>query len=131
MYCPECLVEYRDGFTECADCHKPLSPGLPPPEPGGPLARPPLDDVDLVNVLEVHDTFALRLATATLDDAGISYMIAGDKPGFTMGPMGYAEIGEMPLCNCCSLIQVAREDEKEARELLAPIANPELVPPDE
>lgn len=20
MYCPECRVEYRDGFTECSDC---------------------------------------------------------------------------------------------------------------
>jgi len=91
----------------------------------------PFDDFDLVDVLEVHDTFALRLAAATLEDAGISYMIAGDRPGFTMGPMGYAEVGEMPLCNCQSVIQVAREDEKEARELLAPIANPEPVPPDE
>jgi hypothetical protein len=20
VYCPECRVEYRDGFTECSDC---------------------------------------------------------------------------------------------------------------
>ena len=32
MYCPECGVEYRAGFTECADCHVPLVEKLPDPE---------------------------------------------------------------------------------------------------
>ena len=38
MYCPQCGVEFRDGFTECSDCHVPLltgtfrrSPQLLPP----------------------------------------------------------------------------------------------------
>lgn len=30
-YCPQCGVEYREGVTQCADCHVGLLPG-PPPE---------------------------------------------------------------------------------------------------
>ena len=33
MYCPECRCEYREGFTECSDCHVPLLAGTPPNEP--------------------------------------------------------------------------------------------------
>lgn len=29
-YCPQCGVEYRDGFLECADCHVALRAGTPP-----------------------------------------------------------------------------------------------------
>lgn len=32
MYCPNCGVEYREGFTRCSDCLVALQPG-PPPEP--------------------------------------------------------------------------------------------------
>src|SRR5262249_22330175 len=32
MYCPQCRVEYRDGFTECPDCHVPVLGGTSPPE---------------------------------------------------------------------------------------------------
>lgn len=32
MYCPNCGVEYREGFTLCSDCLVALQPG-PPPEP--------------------------------------------------------------------------------------------------
>ena len=36
MFCPKCRCEYREGFTECADCRAPLVSELPPepkPEP--------------------------------------------------------------------------------------------------
>jgi hypothetical protein len=88
-------------------------------------------NVEFIDVLEVHDMFALRLATSTLDDAGISYQIGGEQPRYRIGPTGDAELDDMPLCKFDSVIQVAREDEKEARELLAIIENPEPVPPDE
>ena len=31
MYCPNCLVEYREGFTLCSDCQVELMEGPPPP----------------------------------------------------------------------------------------------------
>jgi hypothetical protein len=33
MFCPSCQAEYREGFTECADCRVPLlhEPLAPPP----------------------------------------------------------------------------------------------------
>ena len=34
MFCPKCRCEYREGFSECADCKVPLVLELPPePEP--------------------------------------------------------------------------------------------------
>ena len=60
MCCPQCLAEYREGFTECADCRLPLAPG-PLPQP----ARPPA--VELVTVMETGDTVALNLARTSLE----------------------------------------------------------------
>jgi hypothetical protein len=36
MYCPQCGVEYRAGFTTCSDCQVPLLTGNPPPDPFDP-----------------------------------------------------------------------------------------------
>jgi hypothetical protein len=82
-------------------------------------------NAEFASVLAVHDSFALRLATATLEEAGISFMIVGEQPRDVTGLLGGS------LCKCHSVIQVAREDEKEARDLLAPIENPEPDSPAE
>jgi len=92
---------------------------VPPPQPEVD------DNAEFIAVLEVHDSFALRLATATLEEAGISFMIVGEQPRDVTGLLGGS------LCKCHSVIQVAREDENEARELLAPIENPEPTLPAE
>src|SRR5439155_26647425 len=42
MICPACRVEYRPGFTQCADCRVPLVQELPPEERVKEL--PPHDD---------------------------------------------------------------------------------------
>lgn len=114
MYCPKCLTEYREGFIECADCRVPLVPGLPP-EPAGEHA------VSLVTVLETGDSFALGLAKAALEEAGIDYVVTGDEPRYIAGFPGAFGVGETPLCNCFCRLHVASEREDEARVLLEPL----------
>jgi len=119
MHCPQCLTEYRDGFTECADCRVPLAPGPPPaPEKEG-------HNVELVTVLETTDPFVANMAKATLEDNGIEYVLAGDDPeerGLSgMSPMGAG----------ASRFQVEAQAAAGARELLEPLTNPEPLAEEE
>jgi len=120
MYCPKCKTEYRDGFLECSDCRVPLAPGFPP--------EPPRENIteQLVTVLEAHDTFALSLAKASLEEAGINYIVSGEDPRNIAGvPPGFAVgIGATPLWKCSCQIQVASQDEAEARALVEPLEEP-------
>ncbi len=81
---------------------------------------------DLVTVLETDDTFALALAKASLEEAGINYLVSGDDPRYfpLYGVVGAPGIGQTPLWKCSCTIQVARESEAEARALLEPLQNP-------
>ena len=84
-------------------------------------------DPELVTVLETRDTFALSLAKASLEDAGIDYLVIGDDPRYFVGfpgAFGSSGIGETPLAQCFCKIQVARESEAEARAVLEPLQNP-------
>jgi len=119
MHCPQCLTEYRDGFTECADCHVPLAPGVPP--------SPSVEGhaVDLVTVLETSDPFVVNLGKATLEDAGIEYVMEGDDSA-ERGLTGMSPMGAM-----ASQIQVESARADEARELLEPLRNPEPVSEEE
>jgi len=83
MYCPQCLAEYREEFTECADCHVPLAAG-PIPNP----KRQP--EVEFVTVLESSDLVALSLAKASLEEVGVEYLMTiGVSPSALMGPAYY------------------------------------------
>lgn len=124
MYCPQCLTEYRDGFTECADCRVPLAAGLPPEPDIEPANRGALQ---LVTVLGTSDTFALALARASLEDAGIDYVVACDEHGHhPMFPSAFP-MGAAPICSCECRVQVAPEFESEARALLGPLEKPEPI----
>ena len=117
MYCPECRVEYREGFTECADCHIPLLPGSPPIEPD------PFDPaLDLVVVLETDDAVQLALAKGLIEDAGI--------PFYLLGQIATLIQDVDPLLHKVVQLQVPRDRELEARELLEPLLHPETVPPE-
>ena len=118
MYCPQCLAEYRDGFVECIDCGARLAAGLPPETKDEHV-------LELVTVLETHDGFALTLAKASLDDAGIDYVVQGDDPRYLPGFPGAFEVGATPLWGCSCSIQVAPENEAEARALLDPLRKPD------
>jgi Putative prokaryotic signal transducing protein len=115
MHCPQCLTEYREGFTECADCHVPLAVGPPPVPAAG------MHDVDLVTVLETSDRFAVNLGKATLEDAGIEYVMEGDDSA-ERGLTGMTPMGAM-----AAQIQVESTRADEARDLLEPLRNPEPV----
>lgn len=77
--------------------------------------------MDLVTVLEAHDTFALTMAKAALDEAGIAYIVREDDPGFLPGFHGTAGIGATPLWNCSSRVLVTPEFADAARSLLEPL----------
>ena len=106
MYCPQCRVEYREGFTECADCRVPLSAGAPPPEPANSF-DPALG---LAVVLETNDRIHLALAKGLLEDAGI--------PFFVLGQIATLVQDVDPFLHKWVRVQVPRDREAEARELL-------------
>jgi hypothetical protein len=106
MYCPQCRVEYRDGFTECSDCHIPLLAGTPPVE----TAAPSDPALGLVVVLETNDRFQLALAKGLLEDAGI--------PFFVLGQIATLIQDVDPYLHKWVRVQVPRDREAEAREIL-------------
>jgi hypothetical protein len=102
MYCPQCGVEYRDGFTECSDCRVALVPGVAPEVSDSPL--------DLVTVFESNDAFTIGLAKGSLEDAGIPFCMQGDETAarLVLSPIVF------PSCR----FLVRKDREAAARELL-------------
>ena len=114
MYCPECRCEYREGFTECSDCHVALRTGEPPDLR---LEAPPrpfdtIENLELVTVLECSNAAQLALARGILDDAGIPYLL-NDYGGST------SRLGEYNAHRSSVTIQVASDRAREAQDLLA------------
>jgi hypothetical protein len=105
MYCPECGVEYRAGFTECADCHVPLVEKLPDP------AEVPSPDLELVKVLEGNNAIVEAVAKMSLEQAGIPFYVAGEEIAASMTAVD-------PHIHRWWAIQVARDHEADARALL-------------
>ena len=112
MYCPQCRVEYRAGFTECSDCHIPLLAGAPPSEPA--VHSTPL--LGLVVVLETNDRLQLALAKGLLEDAGI--------PFFALGQIATLVQDVDPFLHKWVRVQVPRDREAEAKELLESLLEP-------
>jgi len=122
MHCPQCLTEYRDGFTECADCRVPLAPGPPPPAPEETAEE---HAAELITVFETSDPFAANLAKATLEDNGIEYAMGGDDSE-ERGLSGLSPVGAMP-----SRFQVEAHLAESARELLDPLIHPQAITEEE
>jgi hypothetical protein len=116
VYCPRCRVEYRDDFTECSDCHVPLLTGTPPPEAFGEFDP----SLELVVVLDTNDRIQLALARGLLEDAGIPFFFLGQIATLIqdVDPFLYKRIR----------VQVPRDREAEARQLLEPLLHPETSP---
>jgi hypothetical protein len=116
VYCPQCQVEFREGFTECSDCHVPLLPGPPPAEPAD--AFDPT--IDLVVVLETTDRVQVAMAKGLLEDAGIPFFVLGQITTLVQDVDGFLRKWLR--------VQVPRDREAEARELLAELLEPETRP---
>ncbi len=112
MYCPQCRVEYREGFTECADCKVPLLAGSPQPEPPGPFDP----SIELTVMLESNEPVQIAMAKGLLEDAGI--------PFFLLQGITTLVNDVTPLLGKLVQVQVPRDREAEARELLAPLLDP-------
>lgn len=112
MYCPQCRVEYRAGFTECSDCHVPLLAGAPEdtPDPFDPT-------LGLVVVLETNDGIQLALAKGLLEDAQIPFFVLGQIATLVQDVDGFL--------HKWARVQVPRDREAEARELLESLLQPE------
>ncbi len=117
MYCPQCRVEYRDGFTDCSDCQVPLLAGTPPPEP--PDGFDP--SLDLVVVLETNDSIQLAMTKGLLEDAGIPFFVLGQITTLVTDVDGFLHKWVR--------VQVPRDREAEAKELLETLLQPNTSPP--
>ena len=104
MYCPQCRVEYREGFTECSDCRVPLVAELPAES---------ADDAALeTSVLEVtSDPAFLNDAMALLDEANIAFNLESQGSHIP-------EDEEIDLADGPIRIRVSVRDESAAREQL-------------
>jgi len=118
VYCPQCLVEYRDGFTECSDCHVALLVGSPPPEP--PSSFDPT--LDLVVVLATNDQIQLAMAKGLLEDAGIPFFVLGQITTLIQDVDAFLHKWNQ--------LQVPRDREAEARALLETVLQPADSPQD-
>ena len=74
MFCPNCKAEYRDGFSECADCSIALVPEL--------SAESEVNDnneyVNLRELLTTNDQGEIALFKSILENEGIPFVAQGD-----------------------------------------------------
>lgn len=107
MFCPNCGDEYRPGFTRCADCDVELTET--PPAPAEPY--------EFVTVLETGDQSLVAVAKSVLEGAGIPCIARNERLQnlFGWGVIGAGFNAAMGPIR----VQVLKEDEQVARELLS------------
>jgi hypothetical protein len=108
MFCPVCRLEYREGFTKCADCGLELVPALP-------AENPIPDNIPLVPVFESSDWAMILVARSLLDGSGIPHLVKND---LLQDLMGMGRIGGGNLITGPAAIVVREDDAKAASELL-------------
>jgi hypothetical protein len=118
VYCPQCGTEYREGFAECSDCHVPLLAGTLPEEPT--QLEPTLD---LVVVLESNDRIQLAMAKGLLENAQIPFFVMGQITTLVNEVDGFLKKWVR--------LQVPRDREQEALELLDSLLHPQTISADE
>ena len=108
MFCPNCGDEYQAGFNRCDECNVALvealelAPGLPP--------------FELTTVLETGDQSLAVVAQSVLKGAGVPSIARNER---LQNLFGWGSIGTgYSVAMGPIRIQVLREDEEVARELL-------------
>lgn len=114
MYCPECGAEYRDGFYQCSDCQVALV--AHPPESAE--EDSPIEHLELVTLMEIENPIGLALIRSVLEAEGIACMVQGESP-HTLSGIAFTSRRKK------SVLQIARQDEQRARELVEALELPE------
>jgi hypothetical protein len=120
MFCPVCGDEYQAGFTRCTDCDAELVETLPSaPEPA---------PFELTTVFETGDQSLVAVVKSVLDSAGIPCVARNERLQnlFGWGSIGTGFNAAMGPIR----IQVLKEDEETARELLTALPVPREVEDD-
>lgn len=121
-YCPQCRCEYREGFTECSDCHVTLVDELPElpktPEPPKPKIQKTLNDEN-VEILFTTTTSpeSADLIIGLLRDNDIPYYIQ------TINPLSYTFGNKSFPRN----IFVSKNDVERAKELVECYLSPQEI----
>lgn len=107
MFCPNCKTEYREGFTNCADCQIPLVTALPADEPernaGG------LPEGKFVEYLRTNDIGDIMVLKSILSGGNVRYFIRDENINILY-----------PFLQAAILMVDERDTEK-VRELLADV----------
>jgi Putative prokaryotic signal transducing protein len=116
MICPSCGDEYREGFTECAECHVALV--AKPLEEHGETHHP-----DLVTIYTAGNTALVPVIESVLRGAGIEFLVKSDRVQDLFG-WGRIGLGYNAITGPVQ-IQVTTDDREAAEELLKTIENVE------
>jgi len=108
MFCPQCCVEYRDGFVECADCHVPLTAQLPPPETSA-EGHEGEGDLDVLIRTGCWNPIAVGLARSLLQEAGVPFFVMDQTSAASQEGGNFLSWLD---------IRVPHDREAEAREIL-------------
>ena len=98
MFCPKCKAEYREGFTECADCGVVLVKELPPEDE--------LEYLEYEEVLATYNAVDIAMVTSLMEKEDLTYYFKGEHFH-----------GLRPLAEPVRLM-VLKDQAQRARELL-------------
>lgn len=108
MFCPECGVEYREGFAECSDCRVALVETLPL-EPESDHSGEGWETIEYAG----YQAGQVPVLKSVLDAEGIEYFLTDESMDTIYG--------SLPLLRAPRLT-VRREHAERVREILSELA---------